>query len=144
MRVGKQIVGYDGQEEICDKTQIDAKVRVYTHTRKIFTFKGPLQNSQTPHSDVIFLFLYLPWAQFHQHSTYSFYAHRSRKLKKRQSSQQCHLALLGPTSVKAVGKTLVKLTPDDKSACVQNTYTLKCVRSSEVNLSELNAKMGTL
>jgi len=34
-------------------------------------------------------------AQFHQHSTYSFYARRSRMRKKRQSSQQCHLALLG-------------------------------------------------
>jgi len=31
--------------------------------------------------------------------------------KKRQSSQQCHLALLGPMSVKAARKTLVKLTP---------------------------------
>jgi hypothetical protein len=31
--------------------------------------------------------------------------------KKRQSSQQCHLALLGPTSVKAPYKMLVKLTP---------------------------------
>jgi hypothetical protein len=30
--------------------------------------------------------------------------------KKRQSSQQCHLALLGRTSVKAAHKTLVKLT----------------------------------
>jgi hypothetical protein len=29
---------------------------------------------------------------------------------KRQSSQQCHLALLGHTSVKAARKTLVKLT----------------------------------
>jgi len=32
--------------------------------------------------------------------------------KKRQSSQQCHLALLGPTSVKAARKTLVKLTTE--------------------------------
>ncbi len=32
--------------------------------------------------------------------------------KKRQSSQQCHLALLGPMSVKAASRTLVKLTPD--------------------------------
>ena len=49
-------------------------------------------------------------AQFHQRSTYSFYARRSRMRKKRQSSQQCHLALLGPTSVKATRKTLVILT----------------------------------
>ncbi len=53
-------------------------------------------------------------AQFHQRSTYSFYTHRSRMRKKRHSSQQCHLALFGPTSVKAAParKTLVKLTPD--------------------------------
>jgi len=31
--------------------------------------------------------------------------------KKRQSSWQCRLALLGHTSVKAAHKTLVKLTP---------------------------------
>jgi len=32
-------------------------------------------------------------------------------VQKRQSSQQCHLVLLGPTSVKAARKMLVKLTP---------------------------------
>jgi hypothetical protein len=32
-------------------------------------------------------------------------------VQKRQSSQQCHLAILGPTSIKDVCKTLVKLTP---------------------------------
>jgi len=31
---------------------------------------------------------------------------------KRQSCQQCHLALLGPTIVKAAHKTLVKFTPE--------------------------------
>ncbi len=51
------------------------------------------------------------WAQFHQRSTYSFYARRSQTRKKRQSSQQCHLVLLGPTSVKAAQKMLVKSTP---------------------------------
>ncbi len=35
--------------------------------------------------------------------------------KKRQSSQQSHLALLGPTSVKAASKTLVKLIPGVKT-----------------------------
>jgi len=50
-------------------------------------------------------------AQFHQRSMYSFYARRSQMCKKRQSSWQCRLALLGPTSVKAVSKMLVKLTP---------------------------------
>jgi hypothetical protein len=34
--------------------------------------------------------------------------------KKRQSSQQCHLALLGHTSIKAAHKMLVKLTPGCK------------------------------
>jgi len=52
----------------------------------------------------------LSLAQFHQRSTYSFYVCRFRMRKKRQSSQQCHLALLGPTSVKAARKMLVKLT----------------------------------
>jgi hypothetical protein len=46
------------------------------------------------------------WAQFHQQSTYSFYALRSRMRKKRQSRQP-----LGPTRVKAAHKMLVKLTP---------------------------------
>jgi len=50
------------------------------------------------------------WAQFHQRSTYSFYARRFQMRKKRKSCQQCHLALLGPTSVKDARKTLVKLT----------------------------------
>jgi len=51
------------------------------------------------------------WAQFHQRSTYSFYTSRSRMRKTRQSSQPCHLALLGPTSVKAAHKPLMKSTP---------------------------------
>ncbi len=39
------------------------------------------------------------------------FMHVDPECAKRQSSQQCHLALLGPTSVKAASKTLVKLTP---------------------------------
>jgi len=35
--------------------------------------------------------------------------------QKRQSSWQCCLALLGPTSLKAAGKMLVKLTPGEVS-----------------------------
>jgi len=31
--------------------------------------------------------------------------------KKKQSNQQCHLALLEPTSIKAARKTVMKLTP---------------------------------
>jgi len=40
--------------------------------------------------------------------------------KNRQSSQQYHLALLGPTSVKAARKTLVKLTPGWESLAQAN------------------------
>jgi len=48
--------------------------------------------------------------QFHQCSTYSFYAHRPQ-IHKKDSQVRC-LALLGPTGVKAVRRTLMKLTPD--------------------------------
>jgi len=50
--------------------------------------------------------------QFHQLSTYSFYARRYRMRKKRQSSQHCHFTLLGSSSVKVVRRTLMKSTPD--------------------------------
>ncbi len=39
------------------------------------------------------------------------FTHVDPKCTKRRLSQQCHLALLGPMSVKAACKTLVKLTP---------------------------------
>jgi len=39
--------------------------------------------------------VFATWAQFHQRSTYSFYERRSQIRQKIQSSQQCHLALLG-------------------------------------------------
>jgi len=39
------------------------------------------------------------------------FTHVDPECTKRQSSQQCHLALLGPTSIKAARKTLVKLSP---------------------------------
>jgi len=57
------------------------------------------------------LFWRMTRAQFHQRSMYSFYARRSQMRKNRQSSWQCCLTLLGPTSVKAVHKTLMKLSP---------------------------------
>jgi len=50
-------------------------------------------------------------AQFHQHSTYSFYARRSRKCKSYWWLNCIFFTLLGSTSIKAVRKTLVKLTP---------------------------------
>jgi hypothetical protein len=60
---------------------------------------------------VNFLIHILSWAQFHQRSTYSFYARRSRMRKNRQSSQHCHFTLLGSASVKVVRRTLMKSTP---------------------------------
>ncbi len=76
---------------------------------------------------------HLRMAQFHQRS-YSFYARRSRMCKKRQSSQHSHLALSGSTSVKAVRRTLMKLTHgslespgttiDCKVFCAQNLFLL--------------------
>ncbi len=50
-------------------------------------------------------------AQFHQHSTYSFYACRSRKCKKLQLSHKYLFTLLGFTGAKAERKMLMKLTP---------------------------------
>jgi hypothetical protein len=41
--------------------------------------------------------------------------HVDPECKKRQSSQQCHLALLELTSLKAARKTLVKLTPGNEN-----------------------------
>ncbi len=51
------------------------------------------------------------WGRFHQCSTYSFYACRSQKRKKRQSSHQYMFTLSGSMSVEAVHRTLMKLTP---------------------------------
>ena len=66
------------------------------------------------------------WCQFHQHSTYSFYARRSRMLKKRQSSQHCHFTLLGSGSVKVACRMLTKLTPGHLYRLL---YVLVCVHS---------------
>jgi len=49
--------------------------------------------------------------QFHQRSTYSFYAHRSQKRKKDTDDLTVFFTLLGSTSAKAVRSTLMKLTP---------------------------------
>ena len=50
------------------------------------------------------------WGQFHQHSTSSFYARRSRKCKK-LLDLTVFFALLGSSSVKAACRMLMKLTP---------------------------------
>jgi hypothetical protein len=49
--------------------------------------------------------------QFHQHFTYSFYARRSQKQKKIQLSHKYIFTLLGSLSIKAVRRTLMKLSP---------------------------------
>ncbi len=51
------------------------------------------------------------WGQFHQCSTYSFYAHRSQKRKKILMTWLSSYAFGISTSAKAVRKTLMKLTP---------------------------------
>ncbi len=71
--------------------------------------------------------------QFHQRSMYRFYICRSRMPQKRQSSQQCHLVLLGPTSVKAARKMLVKLT-------LGVNFTIMVTYSSYVHRSQKRKK----
>ncbi len=51
--------------------------------------------------------------QFHQHFTRSFYACRSQKRKNVQLSHQYLFTLLGSESVKAVCRTLMKLSPGE-------------------------------
>jgi len=51
------------------------------------------------------------WAQFHQLFKYSFYACRSRKHQKILMTWLSFFSHSGSTSVKAVHRTLVKLTP---------------------------------
>jgi len=60
------------------------------------------------------------WARFHQRSTYSFYA---RSSPKRKNSVKCQylFTLLGPTSVKAACRTLMKLTPGTHGSVVTTT-----------------------
>ncbi len=50
-------------------------------------------------------------AQFHQCSTYIFYARGAQKRKKRQSSRKYLFTLLGSMCVKAVQRMLIKLCP---------------------------------
>jgi hypothetical protein len=83
----------------------------------IFLFKKKFLFTNTMFSESITLweslssFSILTWARFHQCYTSSLYACSSLMCKKRESSLQCRLALLGPTSAKSVLNTLVKLTP---------------------------------
>jgi len=52
---------------------------------------------------------------FHQRFTYSFYARRSQKRKKIQLSHQYLFMILGSLSVKAVRRTLMKLSQGDSN-----------------------------
>jgi len=70
-------------------------------------------------------------AQFHQRSTYSFYTHRSRKSKKLQLSHKYIFTLLGSTSVKAVRRMLMKLTPERKLSRI--IISLKVITPSELH-----------
>jgi len=49
--------------------------------------------------------------QFHQHSTCSFYAHRSQKHQKRLTTWLYFFALSGSVHAKAARRTLIKSTP---------------------------------
>jgi len=53
------------------------------------------------------------WCKFHQHFTYSFYTRRSQKRKKIQLSHKYLYTLLGSMNIKAVRKTLMKLSPGE-------------------------------
>jgi len=76
------------------------------------TLSTHLQNMywKTTFTTTIIWLFYLIWARFHQRSTYSFYALVPQSVRT-QSSCQYLFTLLGPTSVKAVRRTLMKLTP---------------------------------
>ena len=55
------------------------------------------------------------WAQFHQRSTYSFMLEDPESVKRYRWLNSIFFTLLGSTSVKALLKVLVKLTPENES-----------------------------
>jgi len=57
--------------------------------------------------------------------------------QKRQSSQQCRLALLGPTSIKAAHKMLVKLTPGLAVNYATYFYSIGGRKVQEVHVAEV-------
>ncbi len=57
--------------------------------------------------------LEVSWGRFHQRSTYSFYARRSRKCKKNTVKSSVSFYAFRTTSVKSVSRTLMKLTPGE-------------------------------
>jgi len=62
--------------------------------------------------------------RFHQCSSYSFYARRSKKQRKIQLSHQYLFTPSGSMSVKAVRKTLMKLTPSQQLGQQPQKYVL--------------------
>jgi hypothetical protein len=51
-------------------------------------------------------------------------------VQKRQSSQHCHFALLGSSSVKVVRRSLMKLNPDKNKKCFADQESRKKVWNS--------------
>ncbi len=71
------------------------------------------------------------WAQFHQHFAYSFYACRCQKHKKILLSHQYLLTLSGSAGVKAVRRTLMKLS-HGYSVAIRDNY----IKRNELYLSK--------
>ncbi len=90
------------------RLQIPKAYKLLMTQQYFYAFGIYLRKSCTQNVDEI-----EPRGRFHQRSTYSFYARRSRMRKKRQSSQHCHFALLGSGSVKVERNMFMKLTPGD-------------------------------
>jgi len=71
-----------------------------------------LNLGETPlHLPFTFLWMWTPGVNFTNIFTLSFYVRSSQK-RKSHSSRQCLFTLLGSASLKAVRRTLVKLSPD--------------------------------
>jgi len=67
-------------------------------------------------------FISVAGCQFHQWFTLSLYVRRSQMRRKDSQVTSVVLRFLGPTSVKAVRKMLMKSTPDDFWKSVQKCY----------------------
>jgi len=75
--------------------------------------------------------------QFYQRFTHSFYARRSPKAQKRQSSHQCLLHFWGSAYVKASHKTLMKLTPTHllSTNCSLTSHSFSLSLSNSISFS---------
>jgi hypothetical protein len=78
------------------------------------------------------------WCQFHQHFTYNFYARRCQKRKKIQLSHKYLFTLSGSASVKAVCRTLMKLSPSNFFRYIDTVELLKSgIKSGILNKQEI-------